>query len=116
MWPSSSAHSQIAWSGGGRRGRPKLTLFSMLLEQALHHRRTVQKSGLVHHSDRSGHYLSIRYTERLAEAGIEPSVGTINVSYDKHSLRRQTDITKTELVYRQGRWHNMQDLEIATLA
>lgn len=46
-------------------------------EQALHDRRPVQKSGLIHHSDRGGQYLSIRYTERLAEAGIETSVGSM---------------------------------------
>ena len=46
------------------------------LEQALHDRRPIHRGGLVHHSDRGGQYLSIRYTERSAEAGIEPSVGT----------------------------------------
>jgi putative transposase len=52
------------------------------LEQALHDRRPVQGGGLVHHSDRGVQYVSIRYTERLAEAGIEPSVGSVGDSYD----------------------------------
>jgi transposase InsO family protein len=52
------------------------------LEQALHERRPVRGGGLVHHSDRGGQYLSIKYTERLAEAGIEPSVGSVGDSYD----------------------------------
>jgi transposase InsO family protein len=52
------------------------------LEQALHERHPVSKGGLVHHSDRGSQYVSIRYTERLAEAGIEPSVGSIGDSYD----------------------------------
>jgi transposase InsO family protein len=56
------------------------------LEQALHERRPVQGSGLVHHSDRGVQYVSIRYTERLAEAGIEPSVGSIGDSYDCESV------------------------------
>ena len=52
------------------------------LEQALHDRRPVQGSRLVHHSDRGSQYVSIRYTERLAEAGVEPSVGSVGDSYD----------------------------------
>ncbi len=52
------------------------------LEQALHERRPLDRGGLVHHSDRGGQYVSIRYTERLAEAGIEPSVGSVGDSYD----------------------------------
>ena len=51
------------------------------LEQALHERRPAHKSGLVHHSDRGSQYVSIKYTERLAEAGIEPSVGSVGDSY-----------------------------------
>jgi transposase InsO family protein len=52
------------------------------LEQAVHERRPVKVMGLVHHSDRGSQYLSIKYTERLAEAGIEPSVGSVGDSYD----------------------------------
>ena len=52
------------------------------LEQALHDRRPIHRGGLVHHSDRGSQYVSIKYTERLAEAGIEPSVGSVGDSYD----------------------------------
>ena len=52
------------------------------LEQALHDRRPVHRGGLVHHSDRGSQYVSIKYTERLTEAGIEPSVGSVGDSYD----------------------------------
>lgn len=53
------------------------------LEQAIYDRRPVHRVGLVHHSDRGSQYISIKYTERLAEAGIEPSVGSVGDSYDK---------------------------------
>ena len=56
------------------------------LEQALHQRRPAGKSGLVHHSDRGSQYLSIRYTERLGLAGIEPSVGSVGDSYDCETI------------------------------
>jgi len=62
----------------------------------------VQKGGLIHHSDRGGQYLSIRYTERLAEAGIEPSVGSVGDSYDNALAETINGLYKTELVYRQG--------------
>ena len=52
------------------------------LEQALHERRPVHRSGLIHHSDRGSQYVSTKYTERLAEAGVEPSVGSVGDSYD----------------------------------
>jgi transposase InsO family protein len=85
------------------------------LEQALHDRRPVQKSGLVHHSDRDGQYLSIRYTEPLAEAGIEPSVGSVGDSYDKALAQTINGLYKTELAHRQSPWRNMQELEMVTL-
>jgi len=56
--------------------------FMDALEQTIHERKPMHRSGLVHHSDRASQYLSIKYTERLAEAGIEPSVGSIGDSYD----------------------------------
>ena len=58
------------------------------LEQALHARRPAYKAGLIHHSERGGQYLSIRYTERLAKAGIEPSVGSVGDAYDRASGRQ----------------------------
>ena len=57
------------------------------LEQALHARRPVHRGGLIHHSDRGSQYVSIKYTERLAEAGIEPSVGSVGDSYDNLVIR-----------------------------
>ena len=56
------------------------------LEQALHQRRPLQGSGLVHHSDRGSQYLALRYTERLVDAGVEPSVGSVGDSYDCESV------------------------------
>jgi transposase InsO family protein len=101
---------------GWRVSRSAKTDFVLdALEQALHDRRPVQKSGLVHHSDRGGQYLSIRYTERLAEAGIEPSLGSVGDSYDNALAETINGLYKTELVHRQGPWRNMQDLEMATL-
>ncbi len=85
------------------------------LEQALHDRRPVQERGLIHHSDHGGQYLSIRYTERLAEAGIEPSVGSVGDSYDAAVAETINGLYKTELVHRKGPWRNMLDLETATL-
>jgi transposase InsO family protein len=57
------------------------------LEQAVHERRPAKGIGLVHHSDRGSQYLSIKYTQRLAEAGIEPSVGSVGDSYDCEIMR-----------------------------
>lgn len=58
------------------------------LEQAIHDRRPVQASGLVHHSDRGGQYVSIRYTKRLAQAGVEPSVGNAGETYPSHACEQ----------------------------
>ncbi len=68
---------------GWRVSRTAHTAFVLdALEQALHERRPLQGGGLVHHSDRGSQYLALRYTERLAEAGVEPSVGSVGDSYD----------------------------------
>jgi len=101
---------------GWRVSRSAKTDFVLdALEQALHDRQPVQESGLIHHSDRGGQYLSIRYTERLAEAGIEPSVGSVGDSYDNALAETINGLFKTELVHRQGPWRSMQALELATL-
>jgi putative transposase len=60
-------------------------------------------------------YLSIRYTERLAEAGIEPSVGSVGDSYDNALAESIIGLYKTELIYRQGPWRGHEDVELATL-
>jgi len=83
------------------------------LEQALWMRNPVD--GLVHHSDRGVQYLSIRYTERLAEAGAVTSVGSRGDSYDNALAESVIGLYKTELVRRQGSWKGLDDLEFATL-
>jgi putative transposase len=85
------------------------------LEQALHERRPVQDAGLVHHSDRGSQYLSIKYTERLAEAGIEPSVGSVGDSYDNALAETVIGLFKTELIQRRGPWRSFEAVEFATL-
>jgi len=85
------------------------------LEQALHERRPVQGDGLVHHSDRGAQYVSIRYTERLAEAGIEPSVGSIGDSYDNALAETINGLYKAEVIHRRGPWRSFEAVEFATL-
>ena len=85
------------------------------LEQALHERRPVRGGGLVHHSDRGVQYLSIKYTERLAEAGIEPSVGSIGDSYDNALAETINGLYKAEVIHRRGPWRSFEAVEFATL-
>ena len=85
------------------------------LEQALHDRRPVQHGGLVHHSDRGSQYLSIKYTERLAEAGVEPSVGSVGDSYDNALAETINGLYKAEVIHRRGPWRNFEAVEFATL-
>jgi transposase InsO family protein len=84
------------------------------LEQALHAR--PDRDGLVHHSDRGVQYLALRYTERLADAGIAPSVGTIGDSYDNALAESVIGLFKTEVIRRQGPWRHIEAVEFATLA
>jgi putative transposase len=84
------------------------------LEQALHDRRP-RKGGLIHHSDRGGQYVAIRHTERLLEAGIEPSVGSVGDSYDDALAETVIGLFKTEVIRRRGPWRNMEAVEFATL-
>jgi transposase InsO family protein len=86
------------------------------LEQALHERRPVHRGGLVHHSDRGSQYVSIRYTERLAEAGIEPSVGSVGDSYDNALAETINGLFKAEVIHRRGPWRSLEAVEFATLA
>jgi transposase InsO family protein len=85
------------------------------LEQALHERRPVQGGGLIHHSDRGVQYVSIKYTERLGEAGIEPSVGSIGDSYDNALAETINGLYKTEVIRRCGPWRSLEAVELATL-
>jgi putative transposase len=83
------------------------------LEQALHAR--CDTSDLIHHSDRGVQYVSIRYTERLAEAGIEPSVGSVGDSYDNALAETIFGLFKTEEIWPKGPWRNLEEVEFATL-
>jgi putative transposase len=85
------------------------------LEQALYDRKPQGDGGLIHHSDRGVQYVSIRYTERLAEAGIEPSVGSRGDSYDNALAETINGLYKAELVHRRGPWKTKESLELATL-
>jgi len=84
------------------------------LEQALYARQPHRTGGLIHHSDRGSQYVSIRYTERLAEAGIEPSVGSKGDSYDNALAETINGLYKAELIYRQS-WKSREAVEMATL-
>jgi transposase InsO family protein len=85
------------------------------LEQALCERRPVRGGGLVHHSDRGSQYVSIKYTERLLEAGIEPSVGSVGDSYDNALAETINGLYKAEVIHRRGPWRSMEAVEFATL-
>jgi putative transposase len=85
------------------------------LEQALHERRPVHRGGLVHHSDRGSQYVSIKYTERLAEAGVEPSVGSVGDSYDNALAETINGLYKAEVIHRRGPWRSFEAVEFATL-
>jgi putative transposase len=85
------------------------------LEQALHERRPVRGGGLVHHSDRGVQYLSIKYTERLAAAGVEPSVGSVGDSYDNALAETINGLYKAEVIHRRGPWRSCEAVEFATL-
>ena len=85
------------------------------LEQAVHDQRPTKAMGLVHHSDRGSQYLSIRYTERLGEAGIEPSVGSVGDSYDNALAETINGLYKAEVIHRRGPWRSFEAVEYATL-
>ena len=84
------------------------------LEQAMYVRRP-KRNSLIHHSDRGSQYLSIRYSERLSEAGVEPSVGSTGDSYDNAMAETINGLYKTELVRKKGPWKSIEALELETL-
>jgi transposase InsO family protein len=84
------------------------------LEQALHDRRPA-KGGLTHHSDRGSQDVSIRDTERLLDAGIEPSVGGVGDSYDNALAETVIGLFKTEVIHRRSPWRSLEAVEYATL-
>jgi len=85
------------------------------LEQAIHDRQPVASGGIVHHSDRGVQYVSIKYTERLAEAGLVPSVGSVGDSYDNALAETINGLYKAEVIHRRGPWRTLQAVEYATL-
>ena len=85
------------------------------LEQALYDRQPERTDALIHHSDRGSQYVSIRYSERLAEAGIEPSVGSRGDSYDNALAETINGLYKAELIHRRAPWKTKESLELATL-
>ena len=85
------------------------------LEQALYDRQPERSDALIHHSDRGSQYVSIRYTERLAEAGIEPSVGSRGDSYDNALAETINGLYKAELIHRRAPWKTRESVELATL-
>ena len=85
------------------------------LEQALYARQPEREDALIHHSDRGSQYVSIRYSERLAEAGIEPSVGSKGDSYDNALAETINGLYKAELIHKRGPWKSKEAVELATL-
>ena len=85
------------------------------LEQALYERPMDAAPALVHHSERGVQHLSILYTERLAEAGIEPSAGSRGDSYDNVLAESVSGLYKTEVINRRGPWRSVDAVELATL-
>jgi transposase InsO family protein len=85
------------------------------LEQALFARQPERNDALIHHSDRGSQYVSIRYTERLAEAGIEPSVGSRGDSYDNALAETINGLYKTEVIHKRAPWKSREAVELATL-
>jgi transposase InsO family protein len=85
------------------------------LEQALFARQPWRQGTLTHHSDRGSQYVSIRYSERLAEAGIEPSVGSTGDSYDNALAETINGLYKAEIIHRRGPWKTREAVELATL-
>jgi len=85
------------------------------LEQAIYERCGAEVRDLVHHSDRGAQYLAMRYTDRLADAGIEPSVGSRGDSYDNALAESIIGLYKTEVIHRKGPWRHLENVEFATL-
>jgi putative transposase len=97
-----------SWAGGSRTAHAGFVLDG--LEQALHDRRPVHRGGLVHHSDRGSQYVSIKYTERLADAGVEPSVGSVGDSYDNALAETVNGLYKAEVITGAGRGETSRPL------
>jgi transposase InsO family protein len=101
----------IGWRAA-RSMRAELVLDA--LEQAIWARSDAK--GVIHHSDRGSQYVSIRYTERLAEFGAQPSVGSVGSSYDNALAETMIGLFKAEVIHRDGPWRGLDDVEYATLS
>ena len=98
--------------------RASTTMRTDLVMDALNqgvHARCTMLVGLVTHSDAGSQYTSIRYTERLAEIGAQPSIGTVGDSYDNAMAESLNGLYKAELIWQQGPWRNVEHVELATL-
>ena len=105
-----------AWITTTHAGESMRTDFVLdALEQAIHARGHDALCGLVHHSDQGVHYLSMRYTDRLADAGIAPSVGSCGDAYDNALAESVIGLFKTEVIQRKGPWRSLEAVEFATL-
>jgi putative transposase len=101
---------------GWRVSRSMTTDFVLdALEQALYARQPERGNTLIHHSDRGSQYVSIRYSERLAQAGLEPSVGSKGDSYDNALAETINGLYKAELIHRRAPWKTREAVELATL-
>jgi transposase InsO family protein len=103
----------VGWKVGGRL-TDDLTLDA--LEQALWARQPDRDHALIHHSDRGGQYLSLGYTQRLRDAGLSASVGSVGDAYDNALAETVNGLYKTEVIGRRPRWSDRRQVELATLA
>jgi len=94
---------------------PRTDLVLDALEQAIYERISKTKPSLIHHSDRGVQYVSIKYSERLSEARIQPSVGSVGDSYDNALAETINGLYKTEVIRKRGPWKNLEAVEFATL-
>jgi putative transposase len=102
---------------GWRVSRSMKTDFVLdALEQALYARKRERDESLICHNDRGSQYVSIRYTERLAQAGIEPSVGSKGDSYDNALAETINGLYKAEVIHRKPSWKTLETVELATLS
>ena len=104
-----------ASSAGAPAPSPHAGFVLDALEQAVHERRPIKGMGPVHRSDRGSQYLSIKYSERLADARIEPSVGSVVDSYDKALVETINGLFKAEVIHRRGPWRSLTFIKYATL-
>ena len=105
----------LAWNLTGVDTSATASFVLDALEQAIHARRPGPEDGLIHHSDRGVQYLAMNYTQRLAEANLVPSVGSVGDSYDNALAETINGLYKTEVIRRQRSWPSASAVEMATL-